>query len=120
MKPSTLMAARRLLLHAKPGPGRAPYDLELRCGSARVLVAARPLNGRAGVSVKESQHRALTALGSAAYYVCGVLVPLDSLVGVAHLHAHRLNASERHVVFRVQNGQPQTPRWCFGRCEGPL
>ena len=123
---AALSAARRILrvLHPASAPG-APYDLVYSGSAVPVYVLARSLNGKVGVAIKIARHRALAEVatqgnGLAAYYVNSALVPLRDLVGVAHVHVHHLDSKARSVVFRVVNGKPAQPRWCFGKCDGPL
>ena len=114
-------AARRALRVLRPpNAPHAPYDLIYTGGDEPVYILARSHNGRVGVTVRERQHLALAACGLAAYYVAGALVPLRDLVGVAHLHTHHLDGRLRSIVFRVVNGRAAPPRYCFGKCEGPL
>ena len=121
-----LSVARRLLKVVRPPsvPG-APYDLVYAGASVPVYVLARSLNGKVGVAVKIARHRALAAAALrhgaiATYYVNGALVPLRDLTGIAHVHVHHLDNKARTIAFRVVNGKPAPPRWCFGKCDGPL
>ena len=123
---AALNAARRILtiIHPPAEPD-APYDFIYRGSAVVVYVLTRSLNGKVGVAVKIARHEALAAQARrdgalAAYYVNGALVPLRDLVGVAHVHVHHLDSKARSVVFRVLNGKPAPPRWCFGKCDGPL
>ena len=119
------LAERILRLIHPPDKPDAPYDLVYSGAAVPVYVLTRSLNGKVGVAVKIARHEALAAQARrdgalAAYYVNGALVPLRDLVGVAHVHVHHLDSKARSVVFRVLNGKPAPPRWCFGKCDGPL
>ena len=118
---AVLAAARRALRVLRPPHApHAPYDLIYTGGAEPVYVLARARNGKVGVTVREAQHAALAACGLAAYYIGGSLIPLQDLIGVAHVHPHRLDGRLRSIVFRVVAGRPAPPRFCFGKCEGPL
>ena len=119
------LAERILRLIHPPDKPDAPYDLVYSGAAVPVYVLTRSLNGKVGVAVKIARHEALAAQARrdgalAAYYVNGALVPLRALIGVAHVHVHHLDSKARSVVFRVLNGKPAPPRWCFGKCDGPL
>ena len=66
------------------------------------------------------QFERLVKLGAAAIWAADALIPTRALAGVAHVHAHHLNAKVQTIVFRVIDGKAVAPRWCFGRCEGVL
>ena len=118
---AALAAARRILRVVRPpSTPYAPYDLVYTGGVAPVYVLARSRNGKVGVTVRERQHLALSACGLAAYLVGDALIPLADLVGVAHVHPHHLDGRQRSIVFRVLDGKPAAPRFCFGKCDGPL
>ena len=97
-----------------------PYDFVITGAGRPLHVKVKSPNGRYGIMFRKEQHDRLARLGHAAVWALGTLVPLRALVGVAHVHRHRLNPVIKTVAFRIVGGRPVPPRWCFGPCEGPL
>ena len=114
-------ALRELLGEVLPHDSpTASYDFVFRGGPRPLFIEVKPDCGRRSVVVRLEQYRRLVALGDAAYWLNGTLLPVAALFGIAHVHRNARNPTEKTVLFRVLNGRAVSPYCCLGPCEGPL